>query len=144
MWLAEGLVTPLPEQNMAPEDLVEKYFKKLINRGLIEVARMRSNGSPKTCHMPGILWDFFPKVVDSRLFHAHNTTDYTSAEPPKFNVRGLAEYVGIKSYPSFDPYIQYLRSYVSFNTHKRDLPALEIGMFLNTIVTKRGFGLLSS
>ena len=145
LWLAEGLVTPLPEQNMASEDLAEKYFKKLINRGLIEVARMRSDGSPKTCHMLGILWDFFfPKVVDSRLFHAHNTTDYTSAEPPKFNVRGQAEYVGIKSYPSFDPYIQYLRSYVSFNTRKRDLPALEIGMFLNTIVTKRGFGLLSS
>ena len=39
MWLAEGLVTPLPEQNMAYEDLAEKYFKELINRGLIEVAR---------------------------------------------------------------------------------------------------------
>lgn len=136
-------MTPLPEQNMATEDLAEKYFKELINRGLIEVARLRSDGSPKTCHMPGILWDFFfPKAVDSRHFHAHNTTDYTSAKPPKFNVWGLAEYVGSKSYPSFDPYIQYLRSYVSFNTRKRDLPALEIGMFLNTIVTKRGFGLL--
>ena len=143
MWLAEGLVTPLPEQNMASEDLAEKYFKELINRGLIEVARLRSDGSPKTCHMPGILWDFFfPKAGDSRLFHAHNTTDYTSTELPKFTVRGLAEHVGIKSYPSFDPYIQYLRCYISFNTRKRDLPAQEIGTFLNTIVIKRGFGLL--
>ncbi|KAF3970176.1 hypothetical protein CMV_006105 [Castanea mollissima] len=128
-WLAEGLVTPLLEQNMASEDLPEKYFKELINRGLIEVARLRSDGSPKTCHMPGILWDFFPKAVDSRLFHAHNTTNYTSAEPPKFNVQRLAEYVGIKSYPSFDPYIQYLRSYISFDTRKRDLPAQEIGAY---------------
>ena len=88
-----------------------------------------------------ILWDFFPKAVGSWLFHAHNTTDYTSTEPPKFNVRRLAEYVGIKSYPS-DSYIQYLRFYISFNTCKGDLPAQEMGMFLNTIVTKRGFGLL--
>ncbi|XP_065628240.1 disease resistance protein RPP13 [Quercus suber] len=142
LWLAEGLLTPLPEQNMASEDPAEKYFKEIINRGLIEVARLRSDGSPETCHLPGILWDFFPKAVGSRLFHAHNTTDYTSAEPPKFNIRRLAEYVGIKSYPSFDPYIQYLRCYISFNTRKRDLPAQEIGTFLNTIVIKRGFGLL--
>lgn len=142
LWLAEGLVTPLPEQNMPSEDLAEKYFKELINRGLIEVARLRSDGSPKTCHLPGILWDFFPKVVGSRLLDAHNTTNYTSTEPPKFNVQRLAEYVGIRSYPSFDPYIKYLRFYISFNTCKRDLPAQEMGMFLNTIVTKRGFGLL--
>ena len=44
--------------------------------------------------------------------------------------------------PFFDPYIQYLCSYISFNTCKRDLSAQEIGMFLNTIVTKSGFGLL--
>ena len=92
MWLAEGLVTPLPEQNMASEDPADKYFKEIINRGLIEVARLRSDGSPETCHLPGILWDFFPKAVGSRLFHAHNTTDYTSAKPPKFNVQRLAEY----------------------------------------------------
>ncbi|KAF3945520.1 hypothetical protein CMV_028114, partial [Castanea mollissima] len=90
--LAEGLVTPLPEQNMASEDPAEKYFKEIINRGLIEVALLRSDGSPETCHLPGILWDFFPKAVGSRLFHAHNTTDYTSAEPPKFNIWRLAEY----------------------------------------------------
>ena len=92
LWLAEGLVTPLPEQNMASEDPADKYFKEIINRGLIEVARLRSDGSPETCHLPGILWDFLPKAVGSRLFHAHNTTDYTSAKPPKFNVQRLAEY----------------------------------------------------
>ena len=145
LWLAEGLVTPpLPDQNMASEDVAEKYLNELINRSMIEVAKLRSDGRPKTCRMPGFLWDlFFKRAVTKGVFHVHNTTDYTSAERPEFNVRRLAEYVGIKTYPSSDPYdIQHLHSYISFNTRKRDLPAQEIGTFLNTIVAKRSFGLL--
>ena len=121
LWLAEGLVTPpLPEQNMSSEDVAEEYLKELINRSMIEVARLRSDGRPKTCRMPGFLWDFFfPKAVTLGVFHVHNPTDDTSAERPEFNVRRLAEYVGIKTYPSSDPcYIQHLHSYISLTPGK--------------------------
>ena len=140
LWLAEGLVIPLPDEHIAPEDLAEDYFKQLISRNLIEVAEVRLDGSPKTCRMPAIIWDvFYPVAVDLGIFFTHNNT---SKGNHISNIRRLAEYAGIKNYSSSDPCIQHLRSYVSFNTRKRDLPTQEIGMFLKNVVTKRGFGLL--
>lgn len=152
LWLAEGLVNPLPDKLIAtedlaapedltaPEDLAEDYFKQLISRNLIEVAKVRLDGSPKTCRMPASIWDvFYPVAVDLGIFYTHNKT---SKGNHISNIRRLAEHAGIKNYPSSDPCIQHLRSYVSFNTRKRDLPTQEIGMFLKNVVTKRGFGLL--
>lgn len=143
LWLSEGLVIPLPDEHMTPEDLAEEFFKRLISRNLIEVAKVRSDGSPKTCRMPGGIWDvFYPEAADLGLFHIHNNTDYSYPPPKDLQIQRLAEYAGIQNYPSSDPFIRYLRSYVSFNTRKRDSPSQEIGKFLKAVVSKRGFGLL--
>ena len=138
LWLAEGLVIPLPEEQKAPEDLAKEYFKQLLSRNLIEVADVRLDGSPKICLMPGGIWDVFnPMAVSLGRFYDIHTT-HESVDSPK--IRRLVEYAYSKNYSSLD--IQNLRCYVSFDTQKRDLPIQEVRMFLKTIVTKRGFGLL--
>ena len=147
LWLAEGLVIPLPEEQKAPEDLAEEYFKQLLSRNLIEVADVRLDGSPKRCLMPGVIWDEFnPRAVRLGRFYGIRAT-HKSEDSPK--IRRLVEYAYsknsslnscIKNYSSLD--IQNLRCCVSFDTQKRDLPIQEVRMFLKTIVTKRGFGLL--
>lgn len=105
---------------MTPEDVAEEFFKRLISRNLIEVAKVRSDGSPKTCRMPGGIWDvFYPEAADLGLFHIHNNTDYSYAPPKDLQIQRLAEYTGIQNYPSSDPFIRYLRSYVSSNTRTR-------------------------
>nr|XP_023884103.1 putative inactive disease susceptibility protein LOV1 [Quercus suber] len=150
LWLAEGLVIPLPKDEMATEDPAEKYLQLLIERKLIKKEKMRLDGSPKTCSMPGGIWDVFHKMaVDLRRFNDISTA-CKSAESP--NIRRLVKDPNTDNHSFFDPYnknysslvhhIQNLRSYVSFDTRKRDLPTKEIEMFINAVVTKRGFGLL--
>ena len=150
LWHAEGLVIPLPKDKMATEDPAEKYLQLLIERKLIKKEKVRLDGSPKTCRMPGGIWDVFHKMaVDLRRFNDISTA-CKSAESP--SIRQLVKYANTDNHSSFDPYnknysslvqhIQNLRSYVSFDTRKRDLPTKEIEMFINAVVTKRGFGLL--
>uniref|UniRef100_A0A2P2QMP5 Putative disease resistance protein RF9 n=1 Tax=Rhizophora mucronata TaxID=61149 RepID=A0A2P2QMP5_RHIMU len=142
LWLAEGLATPTAGQHISPEDLVETYFEELVNRNMIEVEKWRLDGSPKKCCMPGALYDTLSQDAMAKgFFHVHRNLDYK--KEPQFNVQRIAEYLDIKSYPSSDPYIQHLRSYISFNTRKGDTPADEVDKLLNKIVAKRGFGLLT-
>ncbi|XP_062087852.1 protein RECOGNITION OF PERONOSPORA PARASITICA 7-like [Humulus lupulus] len=143
LWIAEGLVKPDSGSAQTPEDLAEDYFKELVNKNMIEVTRRKSDGRPKTCRIPGILYDVFSaKSMALGLFFVHKYTDYTSVTSPKFHVRRLVEYVDTKNYPSSDFYNQHLRSYISFNTRRRDTPAHEVGIFLDKLTAKRGFGLL--
>ncbi|PON43588.1 NB-ARC domain, LRR domain containing protein [Parasponia andersonii] len=144
LWIAEGFVKPdLRSSDKTPEDLAEDYFKELVSRNLLEVTRRKSDGRPRTCRIPGIVYDVFSaKAMDLGLFFVHRYSDYTSVSPPKFNVRRLAEYFAMKYYPSSDVYDQHLLSYISFNTRRRDTPAHEVGIFLDKLTAKRGFGLL--
>ncbi|KAL4625318.1 hypothetical protein ACB092_05G016600 [Castanea dentata] len=122
---------------MAPEDLAEECLKLLIRRNLIEVTKLKLNGSPKTCRMPTTTWDVFSRAaVALGLFHIHNDT--TS---PKSTIRRLADYAGNGIHPSFY-YIQSLRSYVSFNTGIRESSTKKTSKFLDALVSRRGFGLL--
>ena len=142
-WRAEGWVTPLPEEHIDDIDLAWEILKQLISRNLIEVEKAGFAVSPKRCRMPGSIWDVFhPKAECLNLFRVHNNIAYTSAQSPEVDIWRLVEYSGIRNYPSLDPYILSLRSWVSFNTRKRDSPNEEIGLFLNNIVNSRGFGML--
>ena len=137
LWHGEGLLITLPEENTAPEDLAEECLKLLIRRNLIEVTKLKLDGSPKTCRMPITTWDVFSRsAVALGLFHVHNDT--TS---PKSNIRRLADYADNGIHPSFYS-IQSLRSYVSFNTGIRESSTKETSKFLDALVSRRGFGLL--
>lgn len=147
-WLAEGSVISLPEEEqMAPEeeqeDLAWKYFKQLISRNMIEVTKWRLDGSPKTCRMPTNTWDMFhSKALGLRLLHDQSNITYTSAVSSESRIQQLVKHAGIQNYLSSNPHIQNVRSYVSLNAQKRDSPNQDVGMFLNKVVNRRGFGLL--
>ncbi|KAJ7963318.1 Disease resistance protein [Quillaja saponaria] len=144
LWIAEGLVKQGPSSTeLTPEDLAEDYFQELVSRNLIEVAKCRSDGRAKTCRIPGIWYDVFSsKSMDIGRFYVHPNSVFTSGKPLPYNVRRLAEYRDIKNYPCSDSHVQHLRSYISFNTKKRDTPTEEVATLLNKVTAKRGFGLL--
>ena len=86
LWVAEGLIITLPaEKNM---DLAEECLKLLIRRNLIEVTKVRLDGSPKTCCMPTPIWDVFsPTAVDLGYSHVCNNIYL-----PMSNIRRVADY----------------------------------------------------
>ncbi|CAK7323733.1 unnamed protein product [Dovyalis caffra] len=138
LWDAEGLVKSSTEES--PEDVVEAYFEELLRRNMIEVARWRLDGSPKTCRAPGILYDnVFPNAADSRFFYINRTS---IAELP-YRVRRVAEYSDISNQVSSSDNLESLRSYISFKTRKGDTPADEVDKLLNKIIIRKGFALLS-
>ncbi|CAK7334125.1 unnamed protein product [Dovyalis caffra] len=145
LWIAEGLVTPSCSGELGPEEVAEVYLEELINRNMIEVARWRSDGIPKTCRIPGSIYDVFsPKAAaEIGLFYIHCKSHHSSGDQPRFPVRRLASYLSIKNYPSSDWYIRSLRSYISFGAHKGGIPAGEIGKFLNKLILRRDLGLLT-
>ncbi|KAJ6733844.1 DISEASE RESISTANCE PROTEIN RP [Salix koriyanagi] len=144
LWIAERLVTPSSSGELGPGE-VEVFLEELINRNMIEVARWRSHGIPKTCRMPGAIYDVFsPKAAaEIGLFYIHCKSNYSSGDQPSFPVRRLASYLSIKNYPSSDWYIRSLRSYISFSTHRGGMPAGEIGKFLNKMILSRDVGWLT-
>jgi len=149
LWLVEGLLTDPLE--LDPDQTGGKYLEKLVSRGMIEIARWRKDGSPKTCRMLGNLHDIcLAKAEDIfGLLHIHPTTpdhesssDHAASPSPKFGVRRVSG--DIKNYSRKDySHMQHLRSYLSFNsTQNKDTPAVEIGNFLREVTGHRAFGML--
>ncbi|GMY35121.1 disease resistance protein rpp13 [Fagus crenata] len=177
LWLAEGFVQFLPDVSI-PEDEAKIYLEELVCRNMIEIARWKSDGSPKTCRMPSFLYDhFLPKAKDIGFLHVHHSkldsactstdspefhilrpadhflqkardflhihhrkSDCTSTDSLEFHIPRLADQFGLQS--TSKPHIRKLRSYVSFSSHKRNTSNSGIGMFLKTIINRRGFVLL--
>ncbi|KAJ0078854.1 hypothetical protein Patl1_24354 [Pistacia atlantica] len=143
LWIAEGLVEPSKgKEQTTPEDEVTKYFEELEARSMIEVAKRRLDGTPKTCRIPITLRDAFcPDAEEKGLFYIHRKSDSTSTSK-NLNIRRLAEHFDIKINPP-DEKIEYLRSFISFKTRKSDKPAKEVIDFLNKMISKRSwYGLL--
>jgi adenylate kinase family enzyme len=139
LWLAEGFVKQSPA--MTPEDMVESYLDELVNRNMIQIKTHRKDGSRKTCLMPGALHDIFLSKAEAiGLLHTHRTIlDDETGASPKLGFRRIAEH-GDHAFKR--SYGQHLRSYLSFNIQTNDMPAKEIGNFLNEVIDRRGFGLL--
>ncbi|KAF3971660.1 hypothetical protein CMV_004755 [Castanea mollissima] len=98
LWLAHGFVQTSPEASVL-EDVAKKYLEELVCRNMIEIVRWKSDGTPKTCHMPCYLYDvFLPKAKDIGFLDLHHgKSECTSADS-----------------------LQFLQPCVSFNTGKRD------------------------
>ncbi|KAK1416503.1 hypothetical protein QVD17_32294 [Tagetes erecta] len=143
LWLAEGFVKPT--EGVILEDIVEGYLEELVKRNMVEITKRRSDESPKRCRMIGVLYDIFmPKAVEIGLFYLHQKSDENpnAATEPRFGVKRVIEYNNIKDYPTTKAFNQNLQSYISFNGRKKDMPAEEVGAFLERIIGTRGFGLL--
>ncbi|GJR15806.1 probable disease resistance protein RF45 [Tanacetum coccineum] len=143
LWLAEGFVKL--SRDIIPEDIVEGYLEELVKRNMVEITKRRSDGSPKKCRMIGLLHDIFlPRAVELGLFHLHQKPDGHSnaTAEHRFKIRRVVEYTNIKEYSNSKDFNQNLQSYISFNGRKKDMPAEEVGRFLEKIIGARGFGLL--
>ncbi|KAG6704585.1 hypothetical protein I3843_07G134400 [Carya illinoinensis] len=142
LWLAEGFVNHSP--NETPEDMVEGYLDEPLNQKMIEITR-RKDGSPKICVIREELHDIIlPKAKYVSLFYIHRIlSEEENNDSPMPSVRRVAGHGDIIDYPCKEPpYIQHLRSYLSFNVQKKDTPAKEIRNFLSNVIDHRGFGLL--
>ncbi|KAF5462247.1 hypothetical protein F2P56_018269 [Juglans regia] len=142
LWLAEGFAKQSLEKT--PEDVVEGYLDELIKRQMIQIKKWRKDGSPKRCLLRGELHEIISsKAEDIGFLHIQGImSDREENESRKLSVRRVAGHGDIKEYPCKELYIQHLRSYLSFNTQNKDVPAKEIRNFLNKVVGYRGFGLL--
>ncbi|MCD7447910.1 hypothetical protein HAX54_035841 [Datura stramonium] len=139
LWLSEGFVKLKPD--ILPEDVVQENFDDLVKRNLIQISKLRSDGSPRRCRLSGYLHDhLLPKAQNISLFHVHRSTSSGEDSVP-VDVRRLVEYASCKNIYSDASRFERLRSYVSFNFQRKDTPAKEVGSLLSRIIGK-GFGLL--
>ena len=102
LWVAEGFFNTLPdEENMAPEDLAEECLELLIRRNLIEVTKVRLDGSPKTCRMPTTIWDVFSSTAKV-LGHSHDHNEiYRYDNHDLSDIRRLTNYAANGIDPQF-------------------------------------------
>ncbi|KAA8535806.1 hypothetical protein F0562_030874 [Nyssa sinensis] len=142
LWLAEGFVKRSPKKIQDEEDAVQEYFEDLVNRNMIEISKLRSDGSERRCHLSVFLHDnLLSKAHYNYLFHVHDNTH--GCEPAPSVIRRMVEHGDIDNGPLNDPSkLGDLRSYLSFNIPKKDTPARKVGNFVNKTIGKRGFGLL--
>ncbi|KAL2529740.1 disease resistance protein RPP13-like [Forsythia ovata] len=140
LWLAEGFVKRPEKQDMCQEITVQEYFDNLVKRSLIQISKLRSDGSPRKCRLLGVLRDYLlDKARDICLFHVHRNLD-CHEHGGQYGKRRLVEYADAKNCLDRSQF-QHLRSYISFNTQKKDIPAKEVGNLLSNTIGK-GFGLL--
>ncbi|KAK2652746.1 hypothetical protein Ddye_012602 [Dipteronia dyeriana] len=101
LWVAEGFVIPLldPEETNH-EELAGRCFEELVIRNMIQVIRRKSDGSPKTCYMPGMLYDFFSSKAEAAGFFNRQFHTSSNRNPELVAVRQLATYSGIKNLQS--------------------------------------------
>ncbi|KAJ4839588.1 hypothetical protein Tsubulata_020229 [Turnera subulata] len=134
LWIGEGFVSGT--QSYSVEDLAETYFKELVCRNMIKIARWRQDGSPKTCYVPRVLYDTFSqKAVDRGLFYVHRNSYLFSAEQPKFAIRRLVAYTSIRNYPSTKLWLQHIHSFVSLNSSQKLIIPIsrEVFVFLSKV-----------
>lgn len=148
LWCAEGFAPPILDFITTAEDLAEMYFEELVTRNMIQVIRWRLDGSPKTCRMPGVLYDILCPIAEDIGFlyhhHHHHQQQLNSAAKslPKFAVRRLAANLDNNKFPSSSLLSWRLHSYIVFDSRIRGTPAKQIGIILGKFISKRRFGML--
>ncbi|KAA8535803.1 hypothetical protein F0562_030796 [Nyssa sinensis] len=140
LWLSEGFVKRSPKK--IQEDAVQEYFEDLVNRNMIDISKLRSDGSERRCRLSVFLHDnLLSKAHYIYLFHVHDNTH--GCKPAPSVIRRMVEHGDIDNGPLNDPSkLGDLRSYLLFNIPKKDTPARKVGNFVNKTIGKRGFGLL--
>lgn len=142
LWLAEGFVQILTKVTSAvPEDMAQSYLEELVCRNMVEIARRKPDGSPKTCRLPCFLHNvFLSKSEDVGFLHVHHGQSNCTPKS-NFVVRRLADqYFGVRSTSEY--HTQKLCSYLSFEIQKRNTSNREIETLLVQIMKSSGAILL--
>ncbi|KAK9041903.1 hypothetical protein V6N11_016991 [Hibiscus sabdariffa] len=134
LWLAEGFVTTTDQVKTPPEKLVEEYFEELKCRNMIEVTKLKLNGSPKACRVPNTIYDtLFLDTEKVGFFHFSNSSGICGS--PWFNIRRLSEN-SENSENLQKARVQRLRSYISFYGKRGDVPTHGVKELLSKVVEK--------
>ncbi|GKA60500.1 putative disease resistance RPP13-like protein 2 [Tanacetum coccineum] len=152
LWLAEGFVKRRSRRSKhpLPEDLVQKCFEELVDRNIIQITKLRSDNSPRQCRLVSVFHDYLlPKAQDISLFYIHRNSENYEDAAGTFGVRRMVQHLSTtgafdhqqsqRKSPTFDPSL--LRSYISFNFQRKDMPEREVGILLNQVIS-RNFSLL--
>ncbi|KAI3731371.1 hypothetical protein L1987_62559 [Smallanthus sonchifolius] len=137
LWQAEELV----ERKPSPDDFVQKHFKDLVDRGMIQITKLRSDNSPKQCRLVPIFHGYLSaKALGLGMFYIHHGLEHLEDVAGPFGVRRMIQQMGSATGAltnsdrarNFNPSL--LRSYVSFNRPRKDMPAKEVGLLLGGII----------
>ncbi|KAL2532931.1 Disease resistance protein RPP13 [Abeliophyllum distichum] len=94
LWVSEGFIEKL--EHRSSEDVAQEYLTDLINRGLVMVAKRRSDGGVKACNVHDLLRDMclriaekdnFLKVIQNQLsiYEQHQRLSFHSPSIPSFS-----------------------------------------------------------
>ncbi|XP_059462089.1 putative disease resistance RPP13-like protein 3 [Corylus avellana] len=96
LWVAERFIQQTKDRE--PEDVAQEYLDELIDRGLIQVGRRRTDGGVKTCHVHDILRDFcISKSAEERFFEVCTNVN--------LNLLSVKKSRRLSIQGSIDPYI---------------------------------------
>lgn len=128
LWIAEGFIQL--KEGMSLEDIAEEYLEDLVNRNLVMVAKLRSNGKLKTCRIHDMLREFCKKeAAEENFFQEIRHFDqgtYASSNPASERYRRLSIHSRVSSYISSRPAGPRIRSFLCFSPEETILPAEHI------------------
>ncbi|XVF06872.1 hypothetical protein REPUB_Repub06bG0088600 [Reevesia pubescens] len=141
LWLAEGFVIQTDHVKTPTEKLVEEYFEELKSRNIIEVTKLKLDGSPKACCVPNTIYDaLFLDTEKVGFFHIFNSSGTCGS--PWFHIRRLSENLDISLHSKdIENRVRRLRSYLSFYGKRGDAPTYVVKELLSKVVDK-GIGML--
>ncbi|KAL8254834.1 hypothetical protein R6Q59_033055 [Mikania micrantha] len=140
LWLAERFIERYP----SPEDIVQKYFEELVDQGMIQITKLRSDNNPKQCCLVPAFHDYLSsKAQEIGLFYNHHDLEHLEDVAGPFGARRMIQQTELTTRAlassiqahKFDPSL--LRSYVSFNRPCKDKPAKEVGLLLGRIINSK-------
>ncbi|RWR76928.1 putative disease resistance protein [Cinnamomum micranthum f. kanehirae] len=111
LWVAEGFIQQRGSEIM--EDVAEDYLEELIGRSMIQVARMRSNGSVSTCRIHDLLHDLSKSEARQLNFFEICGDNDTTSSPS--SLRRVALHRNMDEYEVINRSVATLRSMLCFS-----------------------------
>lgn len=128
LWIAEGFIQQ--KEGMSLEDIAEEYLEDLVNRNLVMVGKLRSNGKLKTCRIHDMLREFCKKeAAEENFFQEIRHFDqgtYATSYPASERYRRLSIHSRVSNYISSKPVGPRVRSFLCFSPEETILPAEHI------------------
>ncbi|KAG8379663.1 hypothetical protein BUALT_Bualt07G0112500 [Buddleja alternifolia] len=134
MWVAEGFIQQ--KQGISLEETAENYLQDLIDRNLIKIDKMRSNGKVKTCRIHDMLRDFCKneggKERENFLQEVKMSSEgiFESLDFQVVNSRRLCIHSNVLSFVSARPFGPHVRSFVCFSKEDIALPTEHMSAIL--------------
>ncbi|GER34155.1 NBS-LRR type resistance protein [Striga asiatica] len=128
LWISEGFVQPRQGQSL--EERAHENLMDLIDRNLVIVDKLKSNGDVKTCRIHDTVHDFCKAESEEKehLFQVlRKNGDGTFIKPSQNNQhRRICIHSNVLEFFSTEPYAPATRSFLSFSGEEIALPTEDI------------------